>query len=350
MVSGVVSGSTFVEHSGRAIFDDDRSISGSYNAMVYNGNRFYEPGYDNGRVYRNSLAGSYNPSGLNSLIVTRSSGTPSTDKSTINNQALSSAPLISRLLGVPNAILPSAAAGDAPGNTMSYLAYVWSGGSARLNTASLSVNASVQSTTTSGTHTLTVDGTSATTQLAAGPAPSIQTSLSSAGGTTSLTWDVNAGTFLSIASDQGLPVTTESGSVVLPSTQRVYRLFVVTQQGGVVKLVDPRVPELSAPDSFPALVGLNQPARRGWLPIHNLGGTPLDWSAQTTTPGLIRLEQTSGTLADSGVIPFVVTVSQPGNYQAIVNIDAGAAGSQQVMIDLNVVMVVSQAFLPLTVR
>jgi hypothetical protein len=76
----------------------------------------------------------------------------------------------------------------------------------------------------------------------------------------------------------------------------------------------------------------------------------LDWSAQTTTPGLIRLEQTSGTLADSGVIPFVVTVSQPGNYQAIVNIDAGAAGSQQVMIDLNVVAVVSQAFLPLTVR
>jgi hypothetical protein len=346
-VSGTVSGSTFVSNVGLAIYEADNS-SQPINATVYNNNRFYETTYGT-KVYRDSLTASQTPSGLNSLIVNRS-GAPSTDKATVDNQSIASAPVIYRLLGVPNAILPAAAAGDAAGNTTAYLAYVWNGASARLNTASLSTRASVQSTTTSGTYNLTVDGTTATAQIAAGPAPATQASLTASGGTTSLSWDVNEGAFLSIASDQGLGVSTKSGSIALPSNQRVYRLFAVTQQGGVVKVVDPRLPELSAPDSFRALVGLNQPVRRGWLPIHNLGGATMDWSAQTTTPSLIRLEQTTGTLESSGVIPFVVTISQPGTYQAIVNIDAGAAGSQQVVIDLRVVSEVSQVYLPLTAR
>ncbi|OGO39230.1 MAG: hypothetical protein A2W35_07615 [Chloroflexi bacterium RBG_16_57_11] len=347
-VSGSVVNSTFVSNIGMAIFDWDNT-SRPINEMQYNNNRFYETTYG-GRVYHDSLTATQTPSGLNSLVVNRSGGTPSTDKSVVANQALSSAPSISRLLGVPNAILPSSAAGDPQSNTTAYLAYVWSGGTARLNNSSLSSNASVQPTTNSGTHTLTVDGTSATVQLAAGPVPAVQTSLSSAGGTTSLIWDVSAGAFLSIAADQGLTVSTKNGTVTLPSTQRIYRLFAVTQQGGVVKIVDPRMPELSAPGHLSVLVGLNQPVKSGRIPFYNLGGASLDWSAQTTTPGLIQLQQTSGTITTSGMIPFLVNVSQPGTFQAIVNIDAGAAGSQRVIIDLLVVNVVRETFLPLTLR
>ena len=283
-------------------------------------------------------------------MINRSSGTPSTDKSTVANQALSSAPLVSKLLGVPTAILPSAAAGDPQATTTAYLAYVWSGGTARLDNTALSLKASAQPTTASGTHTLTVDGTNTTVQLASGPAPSVQTSLSSAGGTTSLTWDVIAGAYLAIAADQGLPVSSKNGTVSLPSTERLYRLFAVTQQGGVVKVIDPRVPVLDAPSHLTVLVGLNQSVRRGQIPIYNQGGADLNWSAQTTTPGLIQLQQTSGTITDSGMIPFLVSVSQPGSYQGTVNVDAGAAGTQQVIVDLRVVSFLRQSYLPVTFR
>jgi hypothetical protein len=347
MVSGVVAGSTFVEHTGLAIFDDDRSIASSYNAVVYNSNRFYEPA---GYVYRDSLAATVNPGGLNALVVNRSGGAPSTDKSVLDNQTLSSTPVISRLLAVPTAVLSSAAAGDAGTNPPAYLAYVWNGASASLDGSALSTAASIQSTTTSGTHTLTVNGANNSLQLAAGPAPIISTSLSSINGATNLNWDVTAGTFQAIGSDQGLPVATKSGTLALPSTQRIYRLHATTQQGGAIQAVDPRSPLLSAVDRVPVLVGLNQTIMRGQIPIANVGGLTLTWSAQTTTPNLIQLEATGGTITSSGAIPFRVIVSQPGTYSAYVNIDAGVAGSKQVLVALTVVAVVQGVYLPLIVR
>ncbi len=350
MVSGVVAGSTFVEQTGRAIFDDDRSIPSSYNAVIYNANRFYEPNFDSGKVYRNSIATSVTPSGLNSLIVTRSGGAPSTDKSVVDNQTLSASPSISRLMGVPAAVLPSVAAGDSQTSSPAYLAYVWNGTSASLDGAALSTNASVQSTTTSGTHILAVDGANTTIQLTDGPSPSIYTSLSSVGGVTSLSWDVTAGTFLAIASDQGLSLSTKSGTVALPSIQRIYHLHAITHQGGIIQAVDPRVPILSAPDHISIWVGLNQAIKRGYIPISNIGGLTLNWSAQTTTPSLIQLEATSGAITSNGVIPVRVLVSQTGTYNAIVNIDAGTAGSQQVIVEITVVDVIRSIWLPTVMR
>jgi len=138
--------------------------------------------------------------------------------------------------------------------------------------------------------------------------------------------------------------------VSLPSTQRVYRLHAVTSQGGVMQVVDPRVPLLGAPDRIPVLVGLNQAVMRGQVPIYNLGGSNLTWSAQTTTPSLIQLEATGGTITTGGAIPFRVIVSQTGAYSAYVNVNAGTAGSKQVRIDITVVNVVHSAYFPATMR
>jgi predicted outer membrane repeat protein len=234
-VSGTIRNSTFVQNTGMAIFDDDRS-GGPINAVVYNNNRFYETTFGD-KVYKNSLTLPYNPAGLNSLVVSHTGGLPSVDKSTIANAALSSTPVLTKLSAAPPALLPNAAPGEATQNPPAYLGYVWNGASATLDGIPLGSKAGVMATTTSGTHTLSVGGSSATAQVTNAPTPLF--SLSVTPGTPPvLHWSLTSGTFLDMAIDNGLTFTpAPSGSVALTSNNDVYHFFGVTKQGGYYSTV-----------------------------------------------------------------------------------------------------------------
>jgi len=145
---------------------------------------------------------------------------------------------------VPPAIIPVTAAGDTATSTQSFLAYAWSGASATLDGGPVSGNSGLVGSG-AGTHTLDVGAQSFTADIVAAPAPNAAFTASPAnlpegGGTTTLTWNLTAGTFLDMALDQRLSpsVATASGSVqVSPTVTTTYRLLMVTEQGGVVKEV-----------------------------------------------------------------------------------------------------------------
>ena len=346
--SGTIANSRFISNVGVTIFDDDRT-SGAYNAVVYNNNQFYQTGY-NGIVYRNSIAASQTPEGLNNLVVAHSGS--STDKSPLGgNQTLTSAPLIAKLLAAPTAILPNPASGEGGTTTSSYLGFVWNGNSGRLDGVTLSSNAGVQATANTGQHTLSVDGTNADVQISQGPAPALQTSVLPGSPNPNLNWALTGGTFRYTLADMGLNIpNTPSGTVQLPSGNRIYSVYTGTKEGGVVQFVDPRIPVLSLPDKVTILIGLNQADRTGAVPISNLGGQSLAWTAQNNTPNLIELQASNGTITSYGSIPYLVKVNQIGQYQANLSVDAGTAGTGQVIIEIIVVAFVYSTFLPVTLR
>jgi hypothetical protein len=284
---------------------------------------------------------------LNNLVITRSSS--STDKSPLGgNQALSSAPVIAKILAVPPTILPTTASGDTGATTSSYLGFVWNGSSAKLDGATLASKSGVTITDQAKPHTLVVDGVSATAQVAQGPAPLNITSLTPGNPNPKLNWNVTSGTFVSIAADQGLSLpVSASGTVQLPSTDKVYYLHTITKEGGLWQSVDPRVAVLYLPSQITVLVGLNLPINSGVVPICNTGGQSINWTAQTSTPDLIHIDTTSGSIVTCGSIPFrVMTLQQPGKYFAQISVDGGAAGSGVITIELIVVSVLRQTFLP----
>lgn len=90
-VDGTVANSLFSQNDGLAVWDVDPT-GGPINDVRYQGNGFFSTAHGD-RVYVDTLAASagVNTAGLNALVVFRS-GRPSTDKSTIPNQALFSAP------------------------------------------------------------------------------------------------------------------------------------------------------------------------------------------------------------------------------------------------------------------
>jgi hypothetical protein len=118
----------------------------------------------------------------------------------------------------------------------------------------------------------------------------------------------------------------------------------------VVQFVDPRIPVLSLPDKVTILIGLNQVDRTGAVPISNLGGQILAWTAQNNTPNLIELQASSGSITTYGSIPYLVKVNQIGQYQANMSVDAGTAGAGQVIIEIIVVAFIQNSFLPVTIR
>jgi hypothetical protein len=346
--SGTIANSKFISNVGVTIFDDDRS-SGAYNAVVYNNNQFYQTAY-NGMVYKNSLTASQTSEGLNSLVVAHSGF--STDKSPLGgNQTLTSAPLIARLLAVPTAILPTLAFGELGTTTSSYMGFLWNGNSGQLDGVTLTSNAGVQATSNPGQHILSVDSTNVNVQVSQGPAPALQTSILPGSPNPNMNWALTGGTFRYIQADMGLNIPNiPSGSTQLPSGDRIYSVYTSTKEGGVVQFVDPRIPVLSLPDKVTILIGLNQADRTGAVPISNLGGQILAWTAQNNTPNLIELQASSGSITTYGSIPYLVKVNQIGQYQANMSVDAGTAGAGQVIIEIIVVAFIQNSFLPVTIR
>ena len=234
-VRGTIKNSTFVQNIGMAIFDDDRS-NGPINAVVYNNNQFYETTYGD-KVYKNSITPSYNPAGLNSLIVNHSGGQPSIDKSTVDNTTLPSAPSLSKLIAAPPTLLPTAAIGEAIQNPPAYLGYVWNGASATLDGIPLGSQAGVMETNIEGIHALLAGNVSDTAQVTNTPTPRF--SLNTISGTPAvLDWTLSSGTYLDMAIDNGLSYNpAPSGSVDLTASNDEYTFFGVTEEGGYIAIV-----------------------------------------------------------------------------------------------------------------
>lgn len=236
--NGVVSGSVISNNIGLAIYDDDRT-NGPINAMVYNDNLFYSTSFAL-HVYRDSIA--FTPIqtavGLNSLVVTRANST-TTDKGA-GNSAFAEIPDVGSLLAVPPKVLPTNAVGDGAPPTESYLAYGWSGVSASLDGSPLSEHGGLAATTTTGLHTLTVNGSIYSANPIDGATPSATFTASLVwippGGSSTLSWSITGGPYLDVAIDQGVAITSApSGSVVVsPSTNKTYYLYGITEDGGVL--------------------------------------------------------------------------------------------------------------------
>ncbi len=346
--SGTIANSVFVSNIGIPIYDFDNSTS-PINDTRYNNNQFYETTY-NGKVYHNSLSATQTPQGLNNLVITRSGST--TDKSPQNNnQALSNAPAILKLQKAPSQLLPIAPAGSSAPEAANnaYLGYLWTGSSATLDGAGLASQAGAQATSLTGQHTLSSGGQNVSIELPLGPAPSLYTAFNPVG--PSIEWNVTNGTFLSVQANQGLLVSnTSSGSATIPTVDRNYLFYLVTKEGGVVNKVEPSLPKLFAPDKISFNFGLNQAEKNGSVPINNVGGQSLNWTAQTSTPDIIQLQVENGTITTQGSIPFNVLPHKAGVYQAVMSIDAGVAGSKDVAIEITIVDEIHWVYLPFSLK
>jgi len=234
---GYISNNWLVKNTGLSIFDDDRS-NGPINDVVYNNNSFFEStfGVD---VYRDALIAPQSVSGLNSLIVTRSGGNPSTDKSLIDNQEMPSDPVITKIMAAPSIILPTTAAGDPDQTTTAYIAYAWNGTGATLNGVPLSDQTGMQATGESGEYTLSVDGYNTSAQVSMGATPTVLVKITPGDPDSTLNWDVTGGTFLDAAMDQGMSIpSTPNGSVQIPNGDKTYWFYAITEEGGVLETVN----------------------------------------------------------------------------------------------------------------
>ena len=101
----------------------------------------------------------------------------------------------------------------------------------------MSGNTGVSSADT-GTHTLSVGGTNFTASISQAPTPAAVFTASGSSPVT-LNWSVTAGTFLDVAMDHGVTISSSSsGSVqVSPPVDKDYWLYVITKEGGIVKSV-----------------------------------------------------------------------------------------------------------------
>lgn len=348
--TGVVQGNTLSNNSGSSavnIFDDDRdNASLPINATVYNNNHFYDA--SSTIIYSDSLAGasSKTVSGLNSLTVSRPAKGISTVKSpSHNNVALTSAAVAGALVIAPG-ILPSGAAGDS-GAQPAYLAYANSGGSAALDGASVG-KAGVIATTTAGLHTLAVGSTNFSASAASLPTPGLSFSTQKSGSGYVFSWNVTAGSYLDAFMDQGVSITpAASGSVSAapPVSDMTYYFYALTKEGGAAASVTLGA-ALDAPASLTWLVGLNQTARVGYIPIQNAGTDVLQWNASTADTGLLRIDTPSGQTATVGAVRVNILASKAGSYQGSVLIDAGSGGSKTVTVNVKVVNTLYQRFLP----
>jgi hypothetical protein len=339
---------------GLAIFDDDRS-DGPINDVRYNGNRFYPDASFNGVVYRDNLAQAQTGSGLNSLIVNRNNGI-ATDKSPYGgNIDLSSVPSTGGILAAPGVILPLTARGESQTTTLAFLGYAWSGDSASLNGTPLSTASGLIAVAEEGQNNLIVSGNTFTAVVTKGVMPSVSvTSTPLDSNTMRLDWETEAGAWLDTAMDGGVTIpAARAGSALVDNTPLGYYLYVVTQEGGAVISLLGATSTLSLPSEVFKIIGLNHPEENfGYIYMVNLGNVPLNWTASTRNPELLSLDPTSGVLETTSWVRYDINVDglSSGDYQGIVDIDAGAAGHSTVTVNILVMDSLEQLFVPTVIR
>jgi len=231
IVDSVVSNSSSL---GRLIFDSDY-LSGPINDFRYNNNRIFDT--SSGQlVYHHTWAGDYTVSGLNTLVVTRAGGVPSTEKSQHDNINPASAPVVGDIAAAPSIILPVTAAGDPATSTDAFLGYAWSGGNATLDGGTVTGNAGLVAAG-AGSHTLSVGAQSFTATVTTGGAPALQLTASpssiTSGGSSTLSWS-SSGSFIDFTIDQGVAVApSPAGSVLVsPTCTTTYHAVLVAKEGG----------------------------------------------------------------------------------------------------------------------
>ena len=165
---------------------------------------------------------------------------------------------------------------------------------------------------------------------------------------------MTAGTFLDVAIDHGVTIpSSSSGSVqVSPPVDTDYWLYVITQEGGVVKSVSTGAPILNVPSTITVLAGLNYSVNKGSFNIKNDGGGTLQWTAASQTPSLITMDTPDGQTTTLGTIAFTLNVGSlaPGDYVGTIYVDAGTAGTARVTVNVKVVDILYKIHLPLVAR
>jgi len=349
--NGMVQTSIFSNNTGLPMIMEDDRTNGPINDTHYNNNQFYDTSGINATIYYDNLNGTYkSASELNSLVISRNNGT-STDKG-FGNVALSTAPEVGKILAAPPQILTTNANGDSAPPTLSYLGYAWSGGSATLDGQAVNGNAGMSSAGP-GTHTLSVGGTDFTASISQAPTPAAAFTVTGVSLDT-LNWSVTGGTFLDAAIDHGVTIPpSSSGSVqVSPPVDTDYWLYVITQEGGIVKSVNTGASILNVPDTVNVLAGLNYSVNKGYFNIKNDGGSTLQWTATSQTSSLITMDTPSGQTTTLGTIAFTLNVSSlpPGDYVGTISVDAGTGGTAQVTVNVKVVDILYKIHLPLVAR
>lgn len=340
-MTGALENSVLSNNNGPMIFDDD-SQTGAINQMVYNGNQIYP----NTSVYQDSNIGSIlSVAGLNGLVINRQNGI-STDKSTIDNTAFGSAPLIGSIMAVPSKLLPNGAAGDT-GAMSTYLAYGWDGGTATLDGASVTGNAGWSATTGAGNHILSVNGTAFNAAVSQAPVTQATFTIDKTVFPYILNWQLTAGTFIDAMIDNHANITpAASGSVQVSPTvsDAPYWLYVMTKEGGIA-IQAGMLPLLSAPSDIYILADVGGRADYGIIVMTNIGGGTLSWSATTQSP-YFTLGKSSGQFTTEDTIPLLVNDQSAGTFTGQVTIDAGAAGQKIVNVHITVLPILWRIYLP----
>ena len=166
-----------------------------------------------------------------------------------------------------------------------------------------------------------------------------------------LNWSIDGEALLDAAIDQYVSITpSQSGSIPISSSQgRLYSFYSLTPEGGVFESVNTAVAALDVSENSQALAGLNLQVNRGYLPIVNSGGMEMVWNASTSTPGLFQIETTSGRTYDEDSVSFIINTDgrSPGTYSGYIYIDAGGAGSQNVLVTPYIFDELHHAYLPI---
>ncbi|MEM4655220.1 MAG: hypothetical protein QXL34_07030 [Thermosphaera sp.] len=346
-VQGVVQSNVFSENIGLPIYDRDTN-STPINNVKYDNNQFFTS-YFYGQVYTNSNAGycCKTVDQLNTLTISRNGS--STKKCTQNNLALNSPAILAVIYSSPSTILPTGAI-DEQGPIPIYIAYGWSGNihDASVNGATAEGEYGVYQTMLSGEHYIIVNNEKQSIYVENASKPKADFQVFDG----KVTWSLRSGKLLDLAVDQGvdiIPSTEGQVFVYNYNSQILHRLFIITEEGGIVI----SQPLLSTPQrKVTTLVGLNMPPsqRLGYIPITNKGGGELEYTAKTDSPELIEIINPTGTIEGNGMIKFLVKREELGIYSANITIDAKNAGQTDVEIIVQIVPVIRSIFLPLVVK
>lgn len=260
-ISGSIAQSLLVSNDGLPVWEFDYD-DGPINDLRFNGNDFWEESFDD-LVYKNTLAGGgvfHTPQELNSFEVVRS-GAPNTDKSSSPNTELQATPVFGRIRAAPESLPQTGAVGDPETGHSGYIGWTWSGTSATLDGQELIDNTGYQMTHV-GNHELEVDGVQYPAGIASAPLPTMEVTVDpisiASGEASMLSWHSDTPGFVALAIDNtaGHPVAVSGTVEVFPTQTTTYRVFLITEYGGVVEEAtvyvdeDPPTPDLIFGDGF----------------------------------------------------------------------------------------------------
>lgn len=229
-VTGALQDSTISGNIGREIYDDDRS-SGPINDVHYNNNSIFTT-TAGGFIYCDPMRCDLTVAGLNSVTISRNYPLPSTKKAVISNTQLSSTPVTLTIMGGPPK-LPTAAPGDLT-PTDSYIAYAWTGGSAKVDGNPVT-NGAGYSNAGQGIHTINLGTQSSTTTIQTTAAPSVSFS----GSQYTLNWTIT-GTYLDAVVSHNLAISDgRTGGVTVPVGLDDGFVLIITEEGGVYQSFPP---------------------------------------------------------------------------------------------------------------